>query len=103
MLLRHFPLSARLVPMTPEEKSLLERTYKMAVENNDLLRKMRRSAKWTSVMRYVYWAVIIFLSFGAYYFIQPYINFLTSEFSGGQSSTSSSTSMMQAVQNLLKQ
>jgi len=88
--------------MTPEEKSLLERTYKMAEDNNRILQSMRRSARWTSVMRYVYWALIIALSFGAYYFIQPYFNFLTSEFSGSSDGTSSSTSMMQAVQNLIK-
>ena len=31
--------------MTPEEKSLLERTYKMSEENNSILRKMRRAGR----------------------------------------------------------
>ncbi|HTK33569.1 MAG TPA: hypothetical protein VL335_03465 [Candidatus Paceibacterota bacterium] len=62
--------------MTPEEKSLLERTYKLVEENNDILIKMRRGARITNIMRIVYWAVILIVSFGAYYFIQPYLNFM---------------------------
>jgi hypothetical protein len=101
-ILRHFLFSARLLPMTPEEKSLLERTYKMTVENNDILHRMRRSARFSSVMRYVYWAVIIILSFGAYYFIQPYVNFLTSSLGNIQNGASSSQNMLQSLQGLLK-
>ena len=88
--------------MTPEEKSLLERTYKMTLENNELLRHMRRAARWASVMRYIYWIIIIVLSFGAYYFIQPYIDFLTSTLSGLHGSNGSSDSMLQTLQSLMK-
>jgi len=86
--------------MTPEEKSLLERTYKMAEENNRILLSIRRSARLSSVMRYVYWAVIIALSVGAYYFIQPYVNFLMSEFSGSADNTSSSQGLVQLLKTL---
>ncbi len=64
--------------MTPEEKSLLERTYKLAEENNTLLHSMRRSARIANVMRVLYWVVIILLSYGAYFAIQPYMSFLAS-------------------------
>jgi hypothetical protein len=86
--------------MTPEEKSLLERTYKMVEENNRILLSIRRSARWGSVMRYVYWAVIIALSVGAYYFIQPYVNFLVSEFSGTADNATSSQGMIQLLKSL---
>ena len=59
--------------MTPEEKSLLERTYKLAEENNSMIRSMRRSARISNIMRAAYWAVILIVSFGAYYLIQPYL------------------------------
>ena len=59
--------------MTPEEKSLLERTYKLAEENNEILRKMRRISRYGTIFKVVYWVVILGLSFGAYYFIQPYV------------------------------
>ncbi|MDD5165376.1 MAG: hypothetical protein PHG25_02460 [Candidatus Pacebacteria bacterium] len=60
--------------MTPEEKSLLERTYKLVEENNNILISMRRGARITNIMRIAYWVVILVVSFGAYYAIQPYIN-----------------------------
>lgn len=62
--------------MTPEEKSLLERTYKLTEENNALLRKMQRRALFGTVFRVIYWALIIGISIGAFYFIQPYIDTL---------------------------
>ena len=62
--------------MTPEEKSLLENTQKLALENNAILRKMRRSARISSLFHVFYWIVIIVLTFGSYYFIQPYVNML---------------------------
>lgn len=62
--------------MTPEEKSLLERTYKLAEENNDILRGIRRSNRWATAMRIGYWVIIIVTSVGAYLFIQPYLSLL---------------------------
>ncbi|MES3030803.1 MAG: hypothetical protein V4697_00095 [Patescibacteria group bacterium] len=59
--------------MTPEERSLLERTYKLAEENNEILRKMRRLSRYGTIFKTIYWVVILGLSFGAYYFIQPYV------------------------------
>ena len=63
--------------MTPEEKSLLERTYKLAEENNAILHGLRRSARWSIVFKSIYWIVIIGLSVGALYTIQPYLNIMT--------------------------
>jgi len=59
--------------MTPEERSLLERTHKLAEENNEILHSIRRSNRFSTVMRVSYWVLIIVFSFGAYYFIQPYL------------------------------
>ncbi len=66
--------SVNVLSMTPEEKSLLERTYKLVEENNAILASMRRGARITNIMRIIYWVVILVVSFGAYYAIQPYIN-----------------------------
>jgi hypothetical protein len=88
--------------MTPEEKSLLERTYKMVEENNTILHSMRRSARFANAMRYVYWAVIIALSFGAYYFIQPYLTFLTGSLGQTQNGLDSAESAAQSLKDLLK-
>ncbi|MDB5238996.1 MAG: hypothetical protein JWO00_331 [Candidatus Parcubacteria bacterium] len=60
--------------MTPEEKSLLERTYAIAEENNGMLKSIRRTGRLALLARILYWVVILGVSVGAYYFIQPYIN-----------------------------
>ncbi len=62
--------------MTPEEKSLLEETYRLTAENNAILKAVQRSNRMATIMRVLYWVVIIVMSFGAYYFIQPYLNMM---------------------------
>jgi len=89
--------------MTPEEKSLLERVAKLSEENNQILHSMRRSAKWANGMRWAYWAVIIALSFGAYYLIQPYMNSLISALGGAGGGQASTISIdPKQLQDLLK-
>jgi hypothetical protein len=58
--------------MTPEDRSLLERTYKLAEENNHILRSIRRHNRWMALTKFLYWVIIIGISIGAFYFIQPY-------------------------------
>jgi hypothetical protein len=59
--------------MTPEERSLLERTYKLAEENNVILRGIRRANRFSFAFKIFYWLVIIGVTLGAFYFIQPYL------------------------------
>ena len=67
--------------MTPEERSLLERTHKLVEENNEILRSIRRSTRFSLALKITYWAVIIAVSFGAYYFIQPYLETMLGAYS----------------------
>ncbi len=60
--------------MTPEEKSLLERTYKLAEENSRMLKSLYRASMWSRATTIFYWLVIIGATFGAYYFIEPYLD-----------------------------
>ena len=78
------------VAMTPEERSLLERTYKLAEENNTLLHSMRRMSRISTIARVLYWGVILVASFGAYYLIQPYVQSFADIY--GQIQGSSTTS-----------
>lgn len=64
--------------MTPDEKSLLERTAALAAENNSILRSMRRASRWDMAFRIIYWVIVLGLSYSAYVFVQPYINTLMS-------------------------
>ncbi len=66
--------------MEPESKKLLEQTYKLAEENNIMLKKIRHAQKIASFARSVYWVIVIGLGIGAFYFVQPYFDKLTSFF-----------------------
>lgn len=70
--------------MNPEERSLLERTYKMAEENNEILKSIRRYTRFGTAIKIFYWVIIIGLSVGSIYFIQPLINALSGELGGSK-------------------
>lgn len=89
-----------ILAMTPEEKSLLERTAALADENNRILRSMQRTQRVTTVMHVLYWVVIIGFSVGAFYFFQPYLTFLTglaSPTSSGQQGSSTLDTLMNSL------
>ncbi len=87
--------------MTPEERSLLERTHQLAEENNEILRSMKRRARLGTAIRVFYWAVIIGISFGAFYFIQPYLDFVRGVV-GGENATSTQSNYNRDLLDLLK-
>ena len=68
--------------MDPESKKLLQDTFALAKENNEILHGMRRSMRIARIMTFLYWAFIILTAFGAYYFIQPYLGQLMNVYSG---------------------
>ena len=70
--------------MTPEERQILLQTHRLAEENNTLLRKMHRAALLGHIFQIIYWTVIIGLSVGAYYFIQPYVDQVKGMYTGVQ-------------------
>ncbi|MDO8430516.1 MAG: hypothetical protein Q7S72_00800 [Candidatus Taylorbacteria bacterium] len=91
--------------MNPEERSLLERTYKMVEENNAILRTIRRGNRIGMAFKAFYWIIIIGLSIGAFYVIQPYYEFMTKALGFGdkaQTSESTSSNYIQNLQELLK-
>jgi hypothetical protein len=72
--------------MNPNEKELLEKTYELEKENNRMLRSIRNSGRWALIFRVFYWLIIIGLSVGAFYFIQPYLQSLMDTYSNVQDS-----------------
>lgn len=81
--------------MSPEERDLLTRSIKISEENNKILRSMRRSARFSSILRILYWLIILGIAFGSYYVIKPvldpFINGYNSMQKGVQNVTSIST------------
>ncbi len=60
--------------MNPEERELLNRAIKLSEENNKMLRSMRRSARFSSFIRLIYWIIIVVAAFSAYFFVKPYLD-----------------------------
>jgi hypothetical protein len=88
--------------MTPEELQLLRETHALAEENNQLLKKIRRANFYSSAVRVIYWGIIIGLSLGAYYFIQPYVDQITGTYQGFQDNVSTVKTATNGVGDLLK-
>ena len=60
--------------MNPEEKVLLERTLKLSEENNQILRKMQRAARWAILWGFIKVAVIIVPLVIGYFYLQPFLD-----------------------------
>ncbi len=63
--------------MDDEDRKLIYRVIKLEEENNAMLRSLVSAMRWGRAFKIFYWVLIIGLSFGAYYLIQPYLNTLT--------------------------
>jgi hypothetical protein len=59
--------------MDEEIKEELQDIREIVAENHAMLKKIQRRAKMGIVLRTVYWAVIIGIAAGAFYFLQPYV------------------------------
>ena len=59
--------------MSPEEKALLERTLKLSEENNQILRKMQRTARWAVVWGFIKVAIIVVPLVVGYLYLQPFL------------------------------
>ncbi len=62
--------------MNPEEKDLLQKTYDLTKENNEMLHGVKRHNRRSTIFTIVYWVLIIGASVGALYIIQPYIDLI---------------------------
>ena len=85
--------------MSPEERELLEKSVSLAEDNNKILHSMRRSQRWASVMRAIYWILIIGSAVGAYYFIQPYVDQLMAVYNGAKSNLDNVSNIIQNFKN----
>jgi hypothetical protein len=88
--------------MTPEERSLLQSTHELAEENNKILHGIRRANRFNTIMRVVYWVLIIGFSFGAYYLIQPYIALISGLYGQGANTLNSAQDTVNSLKDLLK-
>jgi len=89
--------------MDPREKALFEEMHELVQENNKILHRLQRSARWSKFLRFVYWVIIIGTSVGAYYYLQPYIDKLMGVYSGMQSDLNNVKGVTSQASDLLNQ
>ncbi len=68
--------------MTPDEHKMLVEIREATIQNTMALEKMKRANRIAIGAKIFYWLIIIGISFGAFYFIQPYIDTLKGVYSG---------------------
>jgi len=89
--------------MDPELKQLLEENIKLSKENNEILNSLIRTNKRKKIIQYIYWGLIILVTFGSLFFIQPLIGSLTSLYTGGASDLLNQDSVKSNVGNSSQQ
>lgn len=72
--------------MTPDEHRLLEETRALVEENSKMLKSMQRMMHTSFIIKAVYWVVILGVTFGAFYFIQPYFDAISETVGGSPES-----------------
>jgi hypothetical protein len=77
--------------MDPETKELLRQNVELSKQNNQMLQKLVRAQKLAVIYRFVYWGIILFSTFGLYYFIQPFLGNLLNMYTGGVSGSANIT------------
>jgi hypothetical protein len=51
----------------------LEKLYQLTQENNVMLKKLQKYQKINTVIKVIYWVIILLSVFGAYFALQPFI------------------------------
>lgn len=68
--------------MNPDERQLLERTLRLSEENNQLLRKINRRARWSFLWGIAKIAIIVVPLVAGYLFLEPYLNEAVDNYAG---------------------
>lgn len=71
------------------DKESFDRLVKLTEENNKLLHKMWRATRLAGFVRVFYWILVIGVSIGSFYYLQPYIDQLLKVYGGLNDSISS--------------
>jgi hypothetical protein len=69
------------------DKEFFDRLMSLTEENNRMLKRIRRATFWNGIIRAVYWIVLLGISIGAYYYVQPYLEQLIATYKAVQTST----------------
>ncbi len=68
--------------MNPEERHLLERSLKLAEENNEILKKMRAQARRQTIYGFIRLIIILLPFVLGYILLEPYFDQARANYSG---------------------
>lgn len=81
---------------------MLKKTLAISEENNKMLRSIYRAQRWGRVWKITYWVAVVALAFGAYYYIQPYVDQLLEVYGGLSGQVENAGSIGERLNTLLK-
>lgn len=83
--------------MNPDEKAMLKEAIQLSRDNNDILKGLRSRNRWATFFRILYWAVVLSIVFGAYYYLQPVISAFSQAFGGISDGVGQVTSLISSL------
>ena len=83
--------------MDDEDRKLLREVLEISRENRKKINRLYRSFWWSKVGRLFYWLVIIGITLGSFYYLQPYVDKLREAFSAVESQLDSVQQVRNAV------
>ncbi|MEK7180041.1 MAG: hypothetical protein AAB706_01050 [Patescibacteria group bacterium] len=60
--------------MDSEDRRMLKHAVELSESNNKILKKLYGALVWQRISSIVYWVVIIGVTIGAYYYVQPILD-----------------------------
>ncbi|HET8581247.1 MAG TPA: hypothetical protein VFL98_02140 [Candidatus Paceibacterota bacterium] len=88
--------------MDPEDRDLLERTFKLARDNNRMLQAMNRAALFNGLFRVLAWIAVLALAAWLYFnYLGPVLNSATHALNQAQTASSNASSELQSIQNAI--
>lgn len=87
--------------LDPEIEDLLRENIKVSKENNELLHKIWSDVKYKRVLKFLYWAILIALTLGAYYYIQPIVEGITGSYGSIKGGIDAGIENIQKLNNII--
>ena len=90
--------------MTPQDSELLHETYRLSLENNKLLHKMRRNAFWGGIIRMIVYAALLAAPIWFYLsYLAPIVDKMFTEMQQLQGTSVQAQTQFGEIQNAWKQ
>jgi TRAP-type C4-dicarboxylate transport system permease small subunit len=83
--------------MNPEEQRAFKRMMRQTDDMYRMVRSLYRGQRIRTILRVVYFIVIIGAMVGAFYFIQPYIEQITETYTGVQGGVENAKGLLDAI------